>query len=374
MKRLTAIAAAAVMATAGLAWGDYPPTAAAPAGYPPTAQAAQQQQPPPPPQDRPAPRVQVFPFQPVGSAGTLDWIGQGIQQGLQTDVSHTGAMLVIAAAALPPHTTPVEAAKASQANLAVTGTYQVQGDQVRADGQLVDVATGQPVGGFSAKAPLGSVFQLEDAMGAQLQRLLPLEHPAPQPVAGSYNYDGTPTAPPPQSVTVVNDPTPSYTEPATVNNSVYYDAPATAYSYPDSFYGGYGGGYGYDDYPYVGYYSPFAFGFYGGLGYYGGYRGYHGYGYGHDYDHGYGHGYDHGRDYGHGFGGIHSNPTFHTPAYGGGFGRGYVLNGGGGRSYSVGNRGGGMSGFHSGAFGGGGLHGGGIGGGGGFHGGGGGHR
>ena len=94
MKRLAAIAAAAVLGTASLARGDYPPTTAAPAGYPPTVQAAQQQpQPTAPPPAAPgpvAPRVQVFPFEAIGNTDGLDWVGRGLQQSLQTDVSHTG--------------------------------------------------------------------------------------------------------------------------------------------------------------------------------------------------------------------------------------------------------------------------------------------
>ena len=190
MKRLTAIAASAVLATAGLALGDYPPSVSSPAGYPPTTQFAPQFTPEQSPgsasqmTSRAAPRVAVFPFESVGNPGPADWVGRGLQASLQSDVSHTGAMLLMAPA--NPGADPVAAAKSAGANLVVTGTYQVQGDTVRADGHLIDTATGQPVGGFSGKAPLGSVFQLEDAMGTQLQRLLPLQHPAPQPVASAY--------------------------------------------------------------------------------------------------------------------------------------------------------------------------------------------
>ena len=344
MKRLTALATAAVLTASSAALGDYPPSASSPPGYPPTAQAAavQPAQPTAPQPARPAPRVQVFPFEPVGNPGQVDWVGKGLQESLQTDVSHTGAILVMAASVLPPNTTPVEAAKASGANLAVVGTYQVQGDSVRADGHLIDVATGQPVGGFSGKAPIGSVFQLEDAMGAQLQRLLPLDR-SMAAVAGSYNYNGVPAD---QPVVVNEAPPVTDAEPTTINNT--YVSPGTTYAYPDSFDSGYG--YGYPDTGYYGAYDPFLFGFYGGIGiypgYYGGYRGgYRGYG------HGYG---DHGHDYGHGYGyggGYRSTTTFRGSTFGGG------------RSFSsVGHAGFGGGGFHGGASFGGGFHGGGGGG------------
>ena len=375
MNRISAVAVAAVLAVAGMTAGtasaQYPPSAATPAGYPPTVQNAGQTSPARP--AKPSPKVEVFPFEPVGNPGPVDWAGKGIQASLQSDVSHTGAVLVMTPAGPPEGTDPVAAAKAAGADLAVVGTYQVQGNDVRADGHLIDVNTGRPVGGFSGRAPVGSVFQLEDAVGEQLRHLLPLEASAAptatlpsqfQPAPGSYNYNGTvpgPTTPAvPPSTTTVIEPVPTYTEPATINNT-YVTEPTTAYSYPDSFYGGYDGGYGYG-YPYGFYgYDPFVFGFYGGF--YGGY--------GHGYDHGYGNGRGYGgygRGYGYG-GGLHSNPTF----YGGGRG-GYVLNNGGGRSYGVGG-----GGLHSAAgfagHGGGGFGGFGGGGGGGFHGGGGGgHR
>ncbi len=355
MNRLTALAAAAVLATAGLVRADYPPSTAAPAGYPPTVQSMEPaapsgsvQPPAPPAEGRPAPKVQVFPFEPVGDAGQLDWVGKGLQASLQSDVSHTGAMLLMAPGAPAAGFNLAAIARSNGADLAVTGTYQVQGSDVRADGHLIDVATGQQVGGFSGRAPAANVFQLEDALGQQLQRLLPLDRPA-MAAPGSVRPDGTAYAQPapaaPATVTVLDDPTPSYTEPAVVNNS-YYTAPTTGYSYPDSFYGGYGYGYPYGGY--YGGYDPFLFGV--GFGLYGGY-GYRG-----NYGRGYGYGYGRG-----GYGAGH----YGSGGYGGG--RGYVLGNGGGRSYGGG--GGGITGFHTAAFGGGGF------GGGGFHGGGGGgHR
>ena len=409
MIKLTAVAAAAVLATAGLARAAYPPTSSAPSTYPPTVAARQADAlvpatpAAPPATAQPAastgPKVQVFPFEPVGSAAGSEWVGKGIQSSLQSDVSRSGAMLVMSVAALGGD--PVAAAKAAGATLAVTGTYQIEAGQVRADGHLIDTATGQPVGGFSGKAPIGSVFQLEDALGEQLRRLLPPERPAVGQqqqftgnVAGGYRYDGTPmnnpeAQPPTDPTTVIVTPTPTV-----VQGSDYDTSPVVNNNYyTNAGYGGGYGGYGGYGYPYVGYsypyyggyyggiYDPFVFGYYGGIGFYGN-RGYygHGYDYGHGHDHGYyGHG---GRPFGVGgraFGGdrLTPNPTFRngrgTPN-----GGGYVLNhgtvAGGGRSFSP-VAGGGRS-FSPSAGGGGARGGFGGGGGGGFHGGGGGggHR
>ena len=308
MKNFTALAAAAVFATSSTAWAEYPPTASAPAGYPPTVAAQQQPQQQSVPAAAAGSKVQVFPFEPVGTAAGNEWVGKGIQAGLQSDVSHTGATLV-----LSPGTQTGEAvatAKANGATLAVTGTYQVENGQVRADGHLIDTATGQPVGSFSGKAPVGSVFQLEDALGEQLKRLLPTERPAAvtqftpaASVPGGYRYDGTPLAQPaekptdPATVIVYSNPTyaqpaPTYAEPVAVNN--YYPTSYASYGYP---YAGY-----------YGVYDPFVFGFGFSSGYYGGYYG--------------------------GYRGNYSNRGY---GYNRGFGNGgYVQNHGGGRSFSAG--------------------------------------
>jgi TolB-like protein len=325
MRTLAAIATAAALTVSGVAFGQYPPAPAAPSAYPPSAQATQPAAAQPVgqavPQSAP-PRVQVFPFEPVGSVDGSEWIGKGMQASLQSDVSHTGAMLLMAPGAPAPGFDPVAIARSNGATLAVTGTYQVENGSVRADGHLIDTATGRQVGGFSGKAPINSVFALEDAVGEQLRRLLPADRPVaasppPQQAPGAVNADGTPvvTYAPPQATVVEPSTTvtyaPAYTE----------VAPAATYDYGDAAYG----------YPYGGYYGvydPFVFGFYGGVGYYGGY-GYRG-------------GY-----------GRHYSPTFHSGGYGG---RGYSVGAGGGRSYSAGG------GLHAAVGGGGGFHGGGGGG------------
>jgi TolB-like protein len=268
--------------------------------------------------------VEVFPFSSIGDAGHKDWIGKGIQENLQTDVSQTGALLVVVPQGQPGSTDPVAVAKQNGANLAVIGSYQLVDDQVRVNGHLIDATNGATVGSFAATGPEKDLFKLEDALGEQLRRLLPL--PAVDARAEVQSQQ------PGQGTTAGSTPPPViYSQPEIITSNNYSSPVATPYYYPDSFYPSY---YGYD-YPYDGFYggidvAPFVY--YGGFGGYGfGYRGYGGY-----------------RAYGGGYGGgLRANPGFHNPVYRGG---------------------GSVGGFHGG--GGGGFHGGG----GGFHGGGGGGR
>jgi len=253
-----------------------------------------------------APRVEIFAFSAVSpQPGQTDWIGRGIQESLQSEVAHTGATLMIPVHAPAAADDAITVARQNKADLAVIGTYQVVGDDVRVNGHLLDVASNNTVGSFSATGPQKSLFNIEDALGEQLRRLLPAS-PMPQQAAAAQ-----PQAPQP-TVTYQQDPAEAYAPPApTVNN--YYDAtPDYGAYYPDTYYG-----YGYG-YP--------AFGFYGGLGYYGG-GFYHG-------------GFNRGGFVGHGGGVVGHGGGFVGHA-GGGFGGGHGGFGGGRGGFGGGHGGGG---------------------------------
>jgi TolB-like protein len=275
------------------------------------------------------PLVQVFQFTSVNNQSPQDWIGQGIQANLQTDVSQTGAILVMAPKPPAAGSDPVAAARQDGANLAVVGSYQIVADQVRVNAHLVDTASSNTVGSFSATGPQQDLFKIEDALGEQLRRLLPLPA-APAPVATAQGAQQAPNYQPAvQQVASAGPSVVAYNPPPDGTPNYYTTTPVvtTPYYYPDSFYSTYyGSDYYYPDYGYYG-------GIYiGGPFYYGGWGGrFHDYG---------------------GFGGFRGGIGF----------RGAVYNGGGFR---------GGGGFHGGGGGGGGFHGG-VGGGGGFHGGGGG--
>jgi TolB-like protein len=230
-----------------------------------------------PAQAAPPPKAEVFAFTPVGDAGTSAWIGKGIQESLQGQVSNTGASLVMPSGQSPAGTDPVAAAKAAGANLAVVGTFQVNGGQIRANGHVIDVATGNTVGGFSATGKSEDLFKVEDALGTEMSKLLPAGQPV-QPSAVQrlpQTNGGGATAPAPATDQVIEQPVTTYlpdSGPGQVNTYVptYVptDVPDTYY-YPDTYAPAYYYGYGY---PYV--YGGVGIGIYGGYGYYG--RGYYG--------------------------------------------------------------------------------------------------
>jgi TolB-like protein len=297
------------------------------------------------PAPRSAPRVEVFPFTAVAGQPAVgqDWTGRGIQENLQSDVSHTGATLLMAPHILGANDDPIAIAKQNHADLVVTGTYQIVGDQIRANGQLIDVATNTPVGGFSATGSQHDLFKVEDALGEQLRGLLP----RPIPLAQLQQQFEQPQNAP----TVVYQPQTDYTSTAvpTVSNTYYDSSPVPTYYYPDYSYG-----------------YPYDYGYYGG-DYYGGFGFFPGFvSVGIGRDHGF-----RGRDgfHDHGFvGGGRGGITVGNPGFRGSGGGGVrspagsvgVRGGFGGGGFVAGRTGGGFGG-------GGGMGGGAHGGGGGGH-------
>jgi TolB-like protein len=224
-----------------------------------------------PPATQPAPligaglkmsRVEVFAFTPVNAPADGDWIGRGIQESLQTDVSRTGATLLLPSGAPASGNDAMATAKQNHADLAVIGSYQSAGDDIRVNGHLVDVADGSTVGSFAATGPQKNLFAIEDALGEQLRRLLP---------ASSLAQQTTPAVIPQTSVpapAVVYEQAPQVSYPPPTIN--YYDATPTYV--PD--YG----------YAYPGYISDYPLGFYGGIGIYSG--GYYGHVFNRGFDYG----------------------------------------------------------------------------------------
>jgi TolB-like protein len=285
----------------------------------------------------PPPRVEVFAFTPVGDVGNSTWVGRGIQESLQNQVSSSGAALYMASDSATTQGDSIAVAKAAGCNLAVVGTFQVAGGQIRANGHVINVATNATVGGFSATGKQEDLFKVEDALGSELSRLLPppqIARVAPpalqaaQPV--SSNVAGTNVQPSMATDQQLQGPTDTYL-PAAAPAAAYvpsttYVPASTTYYYPDSFAPVY---YGYSDpYLYGGIGIGFVGGYYGGFGYYN-------------------HGYDgRGREYGYGGfrGGVSGYRGGVSGYRGGGSGyRGGGYAGGGVSRGAVGGRGGGFS-------------------------------
>ncbi len=97
-----------------------------------------------------AERVEVFRFEEISQTRQSEWIGRGIQESLQNEVSRTGATLLIPGQVPPVNAEPLTVARENKADLAIVGTFQLAGDDVRVTGHLVDTQSGNTVGGFSA--------------------------------------------------------------------------------------------------------------------------------------------------------------------------------------------------------------------------------
>ncbi len=274
MKTISAVAASILWAASSASGQTTRPVA--PPVLPPAA-------PPAVPAGHAGPKVEVFPFTAVQAGGSGGWYGRGIAESLQTDVAKTAAVLTTAATPPADGADPVATAKAGGADLAVVGSFQVNGDQIRIDGRLVDVTTGGTVGTVSTTGAVRDLFKLEDGLGEQVQRLLPaaaptaaanamptaVPPPSPPPVQA---VAGQTVVPPPQSggttVIIVQQP------PATPvrGGNGGSDLPPIQNTYINnnggggSGAGGYGGGYGgYGGYDGFGFF-PLGFG-YGGFGY-----------------------------------------------------------------------------------------------------------
>jgi TolB-like protein len=195
--------------------------------------------------------VEVFPFTAVSGAAANDWTGRGIQENLQSDISRTGATLLLGPKSLAATDDPIAIARQNHADLAVTGSYQVVGNQIRANGHLIDVANNATVGGFTATGSQADLFKVEDALGEQLRALLPRPMPSAQAQQAMQQQ---------QQPAIVYQQQPAVIEtPAPVVNNYYDDTPpAATYYYPDN-----GGFY---DYPY-GVFGGFGFVSGGGRGF-----------------------------------------------------------------------------------------------------------
>ena len=140
------------------------------------------------------PAVLVFPFAPVGDAAARR-AGEAIREGVAAGLGRDGAVHIVEAPAAVP-TRPADVAAGQQAatdallgaardagaDVAVWGTYEVAGDEIRITGRVVDVRRGDLLGTLKASGPLREVFRVEDGIADQARRLV--RGPGADPVRG----------------------------------------------------------------------------------------------------------------------------------------------------------------------------------------------
>jgi TolB-like protein len=196
------------------------------------------------------PSILVQPFTPAGNAGAYDWVGKGIQQSLQADLSGVQGLQVTFSTGqggqpAPTGQEPTDSlATASRvgANLVVIGSYQINDNQLRITGEIYDVATWRNIGGIKATGAIADLFKLEDSLNDQLLHMLTanpnvVNIPKPMP-----QQQMQPPAQSPVVVTSADDgasslPTTVSTAPTYQNVYVYSDGSGSYY--PASYYPSY---------------------------------------------------------------------------------------------------------------------------------------
>lgn len=116
----------------------------------------------------------VLPFTPPPDG--LDWIGKAVQRDLSAGLASNVRGRVIAPSAATPPADADAALKAARdlgASVVVMGQVQAVHEQVRLSGQVLDVASGKPYGSLKATGTVENLFQLEDALAAQVSSELP---------------------------------------------------------------------------------------------------------------------------------------------------------------------------------------------------------
>ncbi len=227
--------------------------------------------------------VYVTPFTALGTDNSLDWAGKAVAQNLLTDLARSGKFHPLASdKPIGTAADAKDAAKAVGAKYLITGTYQSLELQVRFNGQIIDTATGNVLGGIVATGSPRDLFALEDSLSAQALTQLSQLPNIPAVAAAPVNKPAGPVPPAlqPQVVLQVIAP-PAVGQPGTASSyagSALEDyvnsnrTPSTDYSQQVQDAQDRQN----DSWPYV-YYSP-SYG-YGGIGPYLGSYGY-GYGYG----------------------------------------------------------------------------------------------
>src|SRR5689334_11876960 len=148
-------------------------------------------------------KVLLLPFVPVDTASGLEWLGRGIVQTAQADLSRNPAVQPMTVDTTktdfaPPAggydtTAATRIAKSTGAQYVVFGSYHSQSGDVRVSGVIADADTGRTVGGIKTTGSLRGVFDVEDDVSRQIRRALVSAGALPAPAPGEapqYDNEG----------------------------------------------------------------------------------------------------------------------------------------------------------------------------------------
>ena len=127
----------------------------------------------------------VVPFKTIGDA-SHDWAGKGVQQNLLADLAAANLKPSLVEKPYDDTAAAVKAAADAGIQFVIVGTVQSNNQQMKLTGQIVDAATGKPVGGLSATGPDHDLFAMEDGISQQaIQTLSKLTGTDPATMAAS---------------------------------------------------------------------------------------------------------------------------------------------------------------------------------------------
>src|SRR5688500_14247144 len=125
------------------------------------------------PEDR-RPRVLVLPFTELSDEPRREWVGKAMQQSLVAELTRSGMVSVVTppADAAPANDAAAAArlARDQRAPLAITGSYQLIGEELRVTGQMIEAINGEHIAAIKATGSLRDLFGIEDIIGGQVRR------------------------------------------------------------------------------------------------------------------------------------------------------------------------------------------------------------
>jgi TolB-like protein len=145
-------------------------------------------------------RVLLLPFEQIDPDPQHAWVTQAMLRSLSAELAQERAVRPVILPAeqvrdldLQDEQAVLQLARENDAHYAVLGSYQVVEPNVRFTGQLLDVESGEPIGGLKATGLVRDLFSLQDTLASQTRRQIPgiesarrpmqdelvLEHPAP---------------------------------------------------------------------------------------------------------------------------------------------------------------------------------------------------
>jgi TolB-like protein len=213
------------------------------------------------------PKILILPFSSVEEGGSLT-IAKGVQHDLAANLAFGKTLVVSPNVPAGPADAEaaLKAAHEADATIVIFGHSQTNGNQIRLTGEVLDVASGKPLGGLRATGTSEELFHMQDILGAQAMWALPTTMRDYNVLLKATEIANRPQAPLLDNTAPAIPPggqQPVSMLPANIQINTYPSDPFPAYpaAYPTAPYYDPYSAYGYYGYPYYGYgfYSPAVF-------------------------------------------------------------------------------------------------------------------